>query len=152
MSNEHDPWVIRTDFLDDAAWEEVCALIAAPQTEDRFLAYVRYVSDKRWQDALPEKIFAALAADEIPSGFCFVIDRRCLTDPEHPVLVLGEVTDWDNWDEAVDEDPPKVNLAFRALPRKIQAIQNNVSIGNMDLEEFAQCADADGVFRDFPRS
>jgi hypothetical protein len=40
---------------------------------------------------------------------------------------------------------------FRALPSQIQSIQNNLSIGNMDFEEFANNIDPDGVFRGFKR-
>ena len=45
MNKDSCPWVIRTDFSDEAGWEKVCALIAEPQTEHKFLAYVRFVSD-----------------------------------------------------------------------------------------------------------
>jgi hypothetical protein len=37
------------------------------------------------------------------------------------------------------------------LPSQIQAIENNLSIANMDFEDFADSVDADGVFRGFPR-
>jgi|GEM_PF-3302045 hypothetical protein len=39
---------------------------------------------------------------------------------------------------------------FRALPTQIQGIENNLSIANMDFEEFADPMDEDGVFRGFP--
>ncbi|GAB3345306.1 DUF6924 domain-containing protein [Micromonospora halotolerans] len=38
---------------------------------------------------------------------------------------------------------------FRALPRQVQAIENNLSIANMDFFEFARAAGPDGVFRGF---
>ncbi|MGC4896997.1 DUF6924 domain-containing protein [Micromonospora sp. DT31] len=38
---------------------------------------------------------------------------------------------------------------FRALPRQVQAIQNNLSLANMDYIEFATSVGADGVFRGF---
>jgi len=41
---------------------------------------------------------------------------------------------------------------FRAVPSQIQAIENNLSIANMDFEEFAESADESGVFRGFPES
>ena len=40
---------------------------------------------------------------------------------------------------------------FRTLPRGVQSIENNLSIRNMDFEEFANAAGEDGVFRGFPR-
>ncbi|HLF89873.1 MAG TPA: hypothetical protein VI451_13065 [Anaerolineales bacterium] len=41
---------------------------------------------------------------------------------------------------------------FRAIPSQIQGIENNLSIANMDFEEFADSVDEDGVFRGFPES
>jgi hypothetical protein len=38
---------------------------------------------------------------------------------------------------------------FRALPAEIQSIENNLSIANMDYQEFAQNVDSDGIFRGF---
>ena len=43
----------------------------------------------------------------------------------------------------------EVGREFRALPRTIQAIENNLSIANMDFREFADSTDSDGIFRDF---
>ncbi|WP_425617441.1 hypothetical protein NA78x_001118 [Anatilimnocola sp. NA78] len=144
MNHNDDPWVIRTDFSNPSAWEEVCQMITSPQTADNFYANVRLVSDEYWRDKEPEAILAELADDEL----LFVVDRLCLSDPEHPVLVLGSALVWD--EEANDEGlPPTKFVMFRALPSTIQAIENNVTIGNMGLEEFADGVDADGVFRCF---
>jgi hypothetical protein len=58
-----------------------------------------------------------------------------MTQAEHPFLVL----------DLLDER----GRSFRALPREIQAIENNLSIANMDFSEFADSAGSDGVFRGF---
>jgi hypothetical protein len=34
-------------------------------------------------------------------------------------------------------------------PRKTESIENNLSIGNMGFEEFAEAVDRDGTFRGF---
>jgi hypothetical protein len=65
-----------------------------------------------------------------------VVDRTAISHPEHPVLVLDLF------------DPS--SQTFRALPWAVQAIENNLSLSNMDFEEFAGAADEDGVFRGFP--
>jgi hypothetical protein len=39
---------------------------------------------------------------------------------------------------------------FRAVSSPVQGIENNLSIANMDFEEFAEAVDEDGVFRGFP--
>ena len=38
----------------------------------------------------------------------------------------------------------------RAEPFAGSSVQNNLSLGNMDWEEFAEWTDPDGVFRRFP--
>jgi hypothetical protein len=39
---------------------------------------------------------------------------------------------------------------FRAEPSRIQSIENNLSIANMDFSDFAESCDPEGVFRGFP--
>jgi hypothetical protein len=39
--------------------------------------------------------------------------------------------------------------SFRAIPSAIQAVENNLSIWNMDFEDFTNAVDADGIFRRF---
>jgi hypothetical protein len=39
---------------------------------------------------------------------------------------------------------------FRAIASAIQSMENNLSLSNMDFDEFASSVDEDGIFRDFP--
>jgi len=36
-------------------------------------------------------------------------------------------------------------------PSQVQRIENNLSISNIDLEEFAESVDEDGIFRGFSK-
>ena len=65
-----------------------------------------------------------------------IVDRMTLSHPDHPVLVVDVMSER--------------GAEFRAVPSQIQSIENNLSIANMDFEEFAACVDADGIFRRFP--
>jgi hypothetical protein len=69
--------------------------------------------------------------------FLFVVDRASITDPDFPVLVID-----------LHESRGR---SFRAIPTQIQSIENNLSIANMDFEEFAEAVGRDGIFRGFPR-
>jgi hypothetical protein len=157
MSNqgEQDPWVIRTDFSDDEKWAAVRNLIAAPQTAvgQKFYAYVQYVSDEKYADMdCPELVHSL--PDDYPGFFCFVVDSKTLTDEGHPVLVVGFYPNSDrleDYQRSPKETPLTEIRTFRAIPPAIQSIQNNLSIANMDFEEFANSVDDDGVFRGFPR-
>lgn len=148
-----DPWVIRTDFSDEKQWAAICESISAPQKDagTEFLAYVSFVSDHRNRDKVPHEVIVALP-DDYPDMFCFTVDSECIEHPEHPVLVVGFYpSDGQSFDRPPSHTPPGDIVTFRALPSQVQSIQNNLSIANMDFEEFAESVDDDGVFRGFAR-
>lgn len=148
---KQDPSVIRTDFSSDEKWTHVCDLIAAPQKDagTDFYAYVWYVNEEKYRDKKPCDLVHSLPSS-YPEFFCFVVDRECIENSEHPVLVIGFYpSDNKSYDRPPRDTPPKDIATFRALPSQIQGIQNNLSIGNMDFEEFKDSADDDGVFRGF---
>lgn len=151
--HESDPWVIRTDFSNDDGWSTIRDLIAAPQKDagTEFFAYVRYVSDDKHRDREPHDLILSLP-DDYPRMFCFVVDRECIENHEHPILVLGFYpSDIESFDRPPRDTPVGDIAKFRALPSQIQGIENNLSLANMDFENFADSVDDDGVFRGFPR-
>jgi len=129
--------VLRTDFSDQRTWEALRAAVQAPVGPDRFLANVEFIDDPRYSGLGTEQLLGAFAADGAPT-FVIVADRTTMAHPEHPLLVI------DLHRERGRE--------LRAIPSAVQSIENNLSIANMDFAEFADSADADGVFRGFPRS
>ncbi len=127
--------VLRTDFSDQSAWEEIRAEIA--KLVEGFLAYVEYVDDIAHQDLTTEQLLQVVPQG-YPHTFIILVDHTAIADPEHPLLIV------DLYDEPGRE--------FRAIPSQIQGIENNLSIANMDFAEFADNVDPDGVFRGFPQS
>lgn len=153
--NEHDPWVIRTDFSDDAQWSAVCELIAAPQSEfgENFYAYVQYVNDNRYSGLQCNDLVRALP-DNYPGFLCFIVDQSTIANKEHPILVVEFSPlslDPNDYRRTPKQTPIAQIKSFRAVPSTIQSIQNNLSIANMDFEDFASAVESDGVFRGFPR-
>ena len=133
LPDSQDALVVRTDFSDDAAWARLCSEIDAPVGE--FRAYVSFVSEPEY-DGLSISEVTSLGQRNPNRGFLFIVDRTSLTDAEHPILVL----------DLMDEP----GRAFRVVPSEMWGGENNLSIANMDFVEFADSADADGVFRGFP--
>jgi hypothetical protein len=136
-----DTWsvpVVRADFSDDGVWVRITEKIAEPTVEG-FGADVEFVEDPALT-GLDEAALAAGYPRAYPHAYrhpvLFVVDAVAVTEPEHPLLVV-------NLNAGVDVAP------FRALPRQVQGIQNNLSLANMDYVEFARSAEADGVFRGF---
>jgi Domain of unknown function (DUF6924) len=123
--------VLRTDFSDDSAWESICAAIQEPMGE--FRAYVDCFSDPEY-DGLTATQLTTL----VPKGsqlFAFIVDQVALTHPEHPILVVN-----------LFDEPGRT---FRVIPSEMWGVENNLSIANMDFDEFAVSADKDGIFRGF---
>lgn len=123
--------IIRTDYSSDAVWNEIRRVIATPV--DGFEAYVEYAEDASYAGLTSAQIVELFG--DAGRSYAMVVDSRTISDPEHPLLVI------DIFDGAHPE--------FRAVPMAIQSIENNLSIANMDFDEFANAADADGVFRNF---
>ena len=125
---------IRTDFSDAVAWDQVRAMIEQPVGE--FKAYVDFVSDPEFDGLTPERLLRSLP-EVSKKPFAFLIDRVSLTDPEHPILVVD-----------LFEQPGRT---FRVIPAEAWGVENNLPIGNMDFEEFAEATGEDGVFRGFSK-
>ena len=121
---------LRTDFSDEHVWQLVCRAIEAPVGD--FRAYVTFVSDPTFEGITVEEV---VARTKQGAGFVFIVDGLTLSHPEHPILVvdLGE----------------KPGRTFRVIPSEMWGVENNLSIANMDFEEFAENTDDDGIFRGF---
>jgi uncharacterized protein DUF6924 len=129
--------VLRTDFSDEDAWELLCTMIQAPNPRYGFRAYVDFVSEPAFDAATVEQLLASSAQGPYRS-YMFIVDKMALTHPEHPVLVL----------ELDEEGEP--GRTFRVIPSEMWSVENNLSLANMDFEDFADSAEADGIFRGFP--
>ena len=139
LPKTNHPLVIRTDFENQQAWETICELIRAPVPEgsDTFYAYVDFLEDADFRNLSQENLLARVPRDYAQS-FLFVVDGTAITHPEFPILVIDLYSDR--------------GRSFRAVPSQIQAIENNLSIANMDFVEFAGAVNKDGIFRGFRSS
>ena len=129
--------VLRTDFNDDATWEAICDEMQQASSEG-FEARVELIDDRKFDGLSKQQLLTAVPKD-YPHSFIIVVDRQAIADKEHPVLIVNL---YDGLGSEVGEE-------FRSLPSEIHAIENNLSIANMDFADFAGAADANGVFRGF---
>ena len=91
--------------------------------------------------------------NDYPGFLVFVVDDTTIKNDEHPILVLGfspQSVDPKDYERKPAQTPVDQIKSYRAIPSVIQAIENNLSIANMDFEDFANAVDRDGVFRGFP--
>ena len=129
--------VLRTDFSNQAAWERICAIIRKPVGVFRFRANVDFVDDIEYAGITKDQLLELLPK-EYSHSFIILVDRTATSLPNYPLLIV------DLYERSGRE--------FRAVPSQIQGIENNLSIANMDFEEFAESVDESGVFRGFPKS
>ncbi|MFI7636788.1 DUF6924 domain-containing protein [Nonomuraea sp. NPDC049400] len=129
--------VVRTGFSDPDAWQAVRVALGVTGEEsfvEEFQDEVEVVDDATYAGLTPDQLLALL-----PSGYTdpilVVVDSTALESAEMPVLVV----------DLVEER----GRAFRVIPAELPDIHSNLSIANMDFFEFADNADADGVFRGF---
>jgi hypothetical protein len=125
--------LIRTDFADPSAWQKLITAIRNPA--DPFIFNMEIVDDRANSDATVDQLVGALP-EAYPHSFMVVADSMAISQPEHPLLVV---------DLYVER-----GRRFRAVAAQIGPIDNNLSIANMDFEEFAELVDDAGVFRGIP--
>lgn len=145
---------VRTAFDDANAWDAIRNEIRQPP-EDMMAAFAQFaainamigqdlgdgpkanltlVDDPAFADLAPDQLIERLPADT-QQTFLFIVDRESIANPDHPILVLD-----------LSEEKGRT---FRAAPAQVQAIENNLSIANMDFADFANAVDSQGVFRGF---
>lgn len=124
--------LVRTDFSNESVWQKIVETLSQ-ESEDGFRADVHIVDDPAFHDAnigiIAEKIRKANA-----HSLVFVVDARTVGDEEHTVLCIN-----------VDNPSRGLRVVLSAL----WAVENNLSIANMDFDDFVEAADPDGVFRGF---
>jgi hypothetical protein len=135
LPDTENPIVLRTDFTDDEAWSRLCNLISSPIGRDGFHANVDFVDDPSFANVPPEALRSIIPENHRHS-LIVIADHSTFSDTKQPLIVMD-----------LHDKPGRT---FRALPTRIQAIENNLSIANMGFEEFSDAADGDGIFRGFP--
>lgn len=126
--------VLRTDFSDDSLWKELCQEIQRPVGPWNFQAQVSCLNDPQYEGLGVEQLLA-LDPQASQHYFIFLADQTTFNHPEHPIMVVD-----------LSDQPGRT---FRVIPSAMWAVENNLSLANMDFFEFADHADQDGIFRGF---
>ncbi|MFJ5548736.1 DUF6924 domain-containing protein [Streptomyces sp. NPDC093225] len=125
--------LVRTDYTHPHAWKNLLTTVQTPNT-DGFLADTVTLDDPAYRDLPPEHVLQRLAADQ-PDRLVALADTTTLTSDELPILVIDRF-----------EEP---HQSLRVTADQLWSIDNNLTLGNMDYEEFVEAAHDDGVFRGF---
>jgi hypothetical protein len=129
--------LVRADFSNDEIWNEIQADTAEPN-DAGYRAMLTVLEDRDLDGLGGHDLTSAIRRlyGEAEAGVIFVADTMTMSTPEHSVLVI---------------DQSGSRWPFRALAITICDIEANVSIGNLDIGDYARGADPDGTFRGFDR-
>lgn len=117
--------IVRTDFAHPQEWVAALAAVRAP-TPEGYVTTEAVVDHERWAGVAVRDL---VAAD--PGAIFLVFDERTLTSPDFPVLITNGAEE------------------LRVIASEAGTVEANLAIANMDWFDFAQAADAEGVFRGF---
>jgi uncharacterized protein DUF6924 len=123
--------LIRTDFNHEAAWNELIESARKP-SEDGFLANLHIVDQQEFEGIAAEQLGKSAAYTN--HAILFVADKVTMTHSERPVL-------------CVDVFSPE--RKFRVIPSELWSAENNLSLANLDFEDFTEGVASDGIFRGF---
>ncbi|KPC86611.1 hypothetical protein ADL35_10060 [Streptomyces sp. NRRL WC-3753] len=153
--SEFSPVIIRTDFTDEAAWQETTAELesSSPHDGDPAQSY-DVVEAPELDGADTDAVLAAISADEElweQLSVVFVADGTTMRAGHHALLAVTTLTREDFDDDEDYEAAVEFGREFRTLPSGVHSIHVNLELANMDFEEFSSSAheDSEGVFRSF---
>jgi hypothetical protein len=130
VKTAHTP-LVRTDFSRAPAWREVVDAVNR-DWENGFRALVTVIDDPAYDGWTTEQLVASFSTGG--HSIILVADATTMTHPERLVLCA----------DLVSSGKP-----FRVTLPELWAVENNLSLANMDYDEFAGSTDAEGVFRGF---
>ena len=130
MKTAHTP-LVRTDFSQEPAWHEVIDAVNR-DWEDGFRAIVTVIDDPAYEGWTTERLVASFSAGG--HSIILVADATTMAHPERLVLCADLVSS---------------GKSFRVTLPELWAVENNLSLANLDYDDFAGSTDADGVFRGF---
>lgn len=142
-----DALVIRTDYDNEAAWQNVTAGLAEIWAEFEPTPYV--VNDPVWAGASADQVLNALGDHQIP--VVFLADQVTMRADHHGLLAVTTRTPDDCEDDKEWLFHVQFGRQFRITPDAVASLHCNLALANMDFEEFSRVAseDREGVFRGF---
>ncbi|GGT04830.1 DUF6924 domain-containing protein [Streptomyces chromofuscus] len=149
--DEFDVLVIRTDYRDDQAWQDVVSALGKPWGDHKqYEAHVHLVDDPAWAGATVDEVLSAVSDDEGLS-VVFLADRTTMRSDHRALLAVTTLTREDCLDDEDYEQLTEFGREFRTTPAGAHDVYANLSIGNLGFEEYAGWAhdDPEGIYRSF---
>lgn len=128
IENTKNTPLVRINFSNDDAWRALLTEVQRP-SNDGFIAHVDVIDDAMLGSDASQLVEKAAKNNYI--ALCVFADTVTMTHPDHPLLCIDLES----------------RIELRVVPSQLWAIENNLSIANMGIEEFVDLADPDGILR-----
>jgi hypothetical protein len=148
LSTEHATPLVRTDFTDDAAWQNVVDELTKEIDVDGtpYSAHIELVDDRAFEGLTA----AGLAEAAAGKNFWYVLlaDHRSMREAALGSELTVVYVDLSVEPEDAEEFGDVYGRAFRCEAREVvTSVWVNLSIANVDFADFADAVDEDGVYR-----
>lgn len=142
--------VVRTDYHDGQAWQDVAAALMEPWGDRQDEAHVHFVDDPAWAGATVDEVLTAVCGDK-DLAVVFLADQTTMQTGSHALLAVTTLTREDCLDDEDYEQLTEFGREFRTTPAGVHDVFANLSIGNLGFEEYAGWAhdDPEGIYRSF---
>src|SRR4051812_37124018 len=121
-------FLVRTQFHDDQTWRDVVEAVTITTEHAPGTALVP-VDDPQFVGCTDEQLLAAAEENHrAGSPVLFVADTETMELPDNPVLVLNM------------DSPPGMHESFRCVPGELSVVENDLNLGKLDWEDFAEAA------------
>jgi len=148
LGDEHATPLLRSDFSDDAAWARVVAEVTKGADfgpGESYTPIIQPIEDGAFQGATSESLTEQ--HDGQAFGYVLLADSRTMRE----AATSGELTvvyvDLSVEPEDAAEFGYELGRAFRCAVGEVATVEANLSISNLDFEDFADYVDQDGVYR-----
>jgi hypothetical protein len=123
--------LVRIYFGDDAAWDALREEIEGG-SEEGFFANVEYVDDRQFEGSSVKALEAVHPHRADGWDVMYVADERAIKEPAHPLLLVRVGSSED--------------LPFRCRADLLYEVDANLSLANLDWDDFRDQVDESGVY------
>jgi hypothetical protein len=121
--------LIRTDYSNEVNWRSLKVIIQKPGEN---YSEVEIINTKKLGSAKLEEIIE-LVQKTTQHTFMFIVDSITIKHPDKPILVVDLFS--------------SPGQSFRIVASKLWSVINNLSIANMDFEDFIENIDNENIYR-----
>jgi hypothetical protein len=126
------PFLIRTYFSNDVAWETLKAKVTSPDNE--YEAVITFINEKRFENLALEQL-PSFDKEQDKHDFVFIADSESMRSQENTILCIDIAENY--------------GKSFRVVPSILWAVANNLFLSNMEFSEFTYGLDPNGIFRGY---